>query len=70
VDGITGREDQKRSEEQVPGFCWAVVFGLTNRPRLDLLFATRALAEKRAGELGEGWRVERWAIQGWKRDQP
>jgi hypothetical protein len=62
-------EDQKRSnEEQVAGYCWAVVFSNYEPAEVDMLFATRALAEERAEKLGDGWDVQRWAIRGWRSD--
>lgn len=62
------QEDQKRSEEQEPGFCWAVVFSNYEPAEVDNLFATRALAKARAELLGDAWCIERWAIRGWRDD--
>jgi hypothetical protein len=61
-------EDQERREEQVPGFCWAVVYSNYEPAEVDALFATKALAEERAEQLAGDWEVERWAIQGWDAD--
>jgi hypothetical protein len=63
-------DNRKRSKaEQQPGFCWAVVFSNYEPAEIDMLFATKALAEERADQLGGDWQAERWAIQGWNVDQ-